>query len=176
MSLKRSIIVCVLLLTLFGIGIPVASATDVILKPSSPTVCAGDAFTVEVFVYPNAEISGMYFEPRFDDSKMHIEDVSEGTLFQQWEERSFFTVGLTETGSIKNVYGCILGEGDVTTPAVFATITLVAGPKTNGISHIYLEDVIISDPKGHAIDVTVTQASVKIYKPSIWERMSRLLK
>ncbi|MBN1624693.1 MAG: hypothetical protein JW903_10010 [Clostridia bacterium] len=143
-----------------------ASASSVMLKPSSGVVSAGETFTVDVFVEPEVAIAGVQFDLEFDGSKIHLDNaaeyVAEGELFKQSGHGTFFVSGTSGPGLLQNVYGTILGAASVSTPGVFATVTLTADEHSTGISTISLVNVIISDPGSHAIEIEVKNTIVEI--------------
>ena len=138
------------------------AATGVSLVLSSQVVSTGDTFTVDVFVEPDVAIAGMQFDLEFDETEMHVDDVTEGDLFTQNGMNTYFNAGTIEFGSLSNVYGTILGAANVVTPSAFATVTMVIDTQDTGISTINLKNVVISDPEGHAVDIEVTNSSVEI--------------
>ena len=144
------------------LNISSCAATGISLIPSSQVVSAGDTFTVDVFVEPDVAIAGMQFDFDFDDTKMHVDDVTEGDLFTQSGMNTYFNAGTIEFGSLSNVCGTILGAANVVTPSAFATVTMVIDTQDTGISTINLKNVVISDPEGHAVDIEVTNSSVEI--------------
>ena len=161
-SIKFASVLLFTIVSLVGISSCAAATTGVSLVLSSQAVSSGDTFTIDVFVEPDTSIAGMQFNLEFDDTKMYVAGVTEGNLFKQSGMNTYFNSGTIESGSLNNVYGTILGAANVITPSVFATVTMVADVRDMGTSTINLKNVIISDPKGHAVDVTVTNASLEI--------------
>ena len=141
-----------------------ASASSVTLNVSPQVISAGESFTVDVFVEPDVAIAGMQFNLEFDETKVHVDSVTEGSLFTQSGLGTFFNNGLIEPGLLSNVYGTILGASNVSTPAAFATITMVVDEQDRATSTLNLTNVIISDPNGHAVEVEVTNAIIEIKK------------
>jgi hypothetical protein len=144
------------------LSISSCTATGVSLELSSQVVSQGDTFTVDVFVEPDVAIAGMQFDLDFDDTKMHVDDVTEGDLFTQSGMNTYFKAGAIDFGSLSNVYGTILGAANVVTPSAFATITMVVDAQDAGTSTINLKNVVISDPEGHAVEIEVINTSVEI--------------
>ncbi|ABE51694.1 cohesin domain-containing protein [Methanococcoides burtonii] len=163
-----------------------AASTDVILNPSSQinepgsagtsspgmaftvssgevlNVAPGETFNVDVFVSPDVDIAGMQFDLLFDSSKFQIDSVTEGNLFKQSGMGTFFVAASVTPGLLDNTYGCILGNAAVLTPANFATITITANEHASGRSAFILKDVIVSDPKGNAVNVGILNTEVAI--------------
>ncbi|WP_445475254.1 cohesin domain-containing protein [Methanococcoides methylutens] len=161
-SIKRILIVAIMITLLAGLTNVSAAASDVTLKPSSQTVAPGETFTVDIFVSPDVDIAGMQFDLFFDGSQFHVSDVSEGSLFKQSGLDTFFVEGSVNSGLINDAYGCVLGASDVSTPATFATITVTATEQANGRSELVLRNVVVSDPKGNAVDIDITNTEISV--------------
>lgn len=136
------------------------AASSVTLSISPEVISVGDTVTVEVFVEPDVAIAGMQFDLEFDDTIVHVDDVTEGDLFSQSGMGTFFNNGSIEPGLLSNVYGTIMGASNVSTPAAFATITMVIDTADVGNLSLNLTNVIISDPTGHAVEVEVINATI----------------
>ena len=149
----------VLLTSIWTINV---SASNVRINISPQVLSAGDTFIVDVFVEPEVAIAGMQFDLEFDDTHVHVYDVTEGDLFTQSGLGTFFNSGLVEPGLLKNVYGTILGPSNISTPAAFATITMFVEAQDASISMVNLKNVIISDPNGHPVEVEITNATIEI--------------
>ncbi len=104
----------------------------------------------------------MQFDLEFDDTIVHIDGITEGDLFTQSGMSTFFNSGSIEPGLLSNVYGVILGASNVSTPAAFATITMVVDTQDTATSTLNLINVIISDPDGNAVEVEVTNTTIEI--------------
>ena len=161
-SIKFASVLLFTIVSLVGFSSCAAATTGVSLVVSSQAVSSGDTFTIDVFVEPDTSIAGMQFNLKFDDTKMYVAGVTEGNLFKQSGMNTYFNSGTIGLGSLNNVYGTILGASNVRTPSVFATITMVADVQGMGTSTINLKNVIISDPEGHAVDITITNATLEI--------------
>lgn len=147
-----------------------AAATSVLLTPSSQSVSPGGSFTVDVIVIPDTPIAGMQFDLGSDSSKVHVTNVIEGDLFRragvgQPQRSTYFNAGTTGTGSLENVFGCILGFGSSVDPAVFATVELCVVDDLSGYAELELNNVIISDPYGYAVDTEITNTVIEIHEP-----------
>lgn len=127
------------------------------------TVVPGELFSINVFVSPDVEIAGMQFDMGFDDSDFQIVGIDEGKLFTQSGLSTFFVAGTYDTNTCDDVYGCILGSATVNSPSTFATITVKANDQANGPSAFTLEDVLISDAKGNAVEVDTSNTNVMVY-------------
>ena len=147
---------------LISLGTWPAAASSVTLSLSPQVISAGDTFTVDIFVEPDVAIAGMQFNLEFDDTLVHVDNVTEGDLFTQSGMSTFFNNGSIEPGLLSNVYGAILGASNVSTPAAFATITMVMDTEDVATLPLNLTNVIISDPTGHAVEVEVTNTTIEI--------------
>jgi PKD repeat protein len=130
----------------------------------SPNVSLpGKTFTVDVLVDPSTPISGTQLDFVFNSSKTSVNNVTEGDLLKQNGAHTIFSKGTTDnsTGTVKNIYGFILGTSNVSTPGTMATVNLTAGSKT-GIAEFSLSNVLISDADSKSVPYTVTNATVLI--------------
>lgn len=151
-----------IVIILGGFSSSTAAASKVTLSLSPQILSTGDTFTVDVFVEPDVAIAGMQFNLEFDETKLNVDKVTEGDLFTQSGFGTFFNSGSFGQGMLTNVYGTILGASNVSTPAAFASITMVVEPQEVSTSTLNLKNVIISDPNGHAVEVEVTNAIIEI--------------
>lgn len=139
-----------------------AAASKVTLQPSSKSISPGENITVDVIVTQDTQITGMQFDLEYDGSLFQIASVTEGNLFSQSGQSTFFFPGQPGNGSLKNVYGCILGSSSVSIPGTFATITLASNPKVKGTSQVCLKNVTISDPKSMPVNVSLVNTSITV--------------
>ncbi len=161
-TVLKSTIVIISLTVLMNLFCISSLASEVILYPSSKTVSVGDTFTVDVFVKPDAEITGMQFDLEYDNSMVSIEKVEEKELFIQSGMSTIFNEGTIETGILRNVYGCILGDKSVSTPATFARITLYLGEENSDTLNLDLKNVVISDSEGNSLSTITTGIAIDI--------------
>ncbi|AAM31794.1 conserved protein [Methanosarcina mazei Go1] len=89
--------------------------------------------------------------------------VIEGDLFKQKGASTFFNEGdiNSSEGTIKHIYGLIIGTSNVSSSGTFATVNLTAGNKT-GMTEFSLSNVLISDINSKSVPYTVTNATVLI--------------
>jgi len=130
--------------------------------PSSQTVSQGETFTIAIFVEPDRDIAGMQFSLKFNGSLISVKTVSEGELLKKSGLNTFFNEGNinNEDGIVSDVYGCILGKGNVSESGYFALINATA--ISPGTSYIELKNVKISDPEGNYVPVIVENGTVMI--------------
>ncbi|AKB17618.1 EF hand domain/PKD domain protein [Methanosarcina sp. WWM596] len=141
-----------------------SAATQVTLQPSSEVVESGSSVTVDIFVDPDTEIAGMQFDLKFDSSLLQVTNVTEGDLFKQSGTETFFNPGQNDTETLKNVYGCIQGIGEVSTSGIFATMTLSSTPGKRDMAQIYLQNVTVSSQEGNAVQTSVNNTSIILTK------------
>jgi PKD repeat protein len=123
----------------------------------------GKTFTVGLLIDPSTPISGTQLDFVFNSSKASVNNVTEGNLLKQSGANTLFSSGTTNNsaGTVKNIYGFILGTSNVSTPGTMATVNLTAGSKT-GIAEFSLSNVLISDADSKSVPYTVTNATVLI--------------
>ena len=121
------------------------------------------SFELNIKVEPGTPISGTQLDFVFNSSKTSVNNVTEGDLLKQSGAYTIFSKGTTDnsTGTVKNIYGFILGTSNVSTPGTMATVNLTAGSKT-GIAEFSLSNVLISDADSKSVPYTVTNATVLI--------------
>jgi hypothetical protein len=61
---------------------------------------------------------------------------------------------------VRPIYGVILGPYNVTTPETFVTLNMVA--IGTGNANLALSNVVISDPNGVALPLSIVQGDIKI--------------
>jgi len=142
-----------------------AAASKVTLQPSSKSVYAGESVTVNVIVTPDTPITGMQFDLEFDGSVFQVVNVAEGELFSQSGQSTLFSPGQAGDGTLRNVYGCILGSSSVSVPGTFATVTLASSPDMLGTSEVCLKNVTISSSASKPVDVRLVNASITVSEP-----------
>jgi hypothetical protein len=142
-----------------------AAASKVSLQPSSKSVYAGENITLNVLVTPDTQISGIQFDLEYDGSLFQVAGVTEGNLLSQSGQNTLFSPGQAGNGTLKNVYGCILGSSSVSTPGTFATITLASNPGVKGTSQFYLKNVTISSSASKPVDVRLVNTSITVSEP-----------
>ncbi len=160
--MRKVIVSLTALIAIFVFLSSTAAAPNVTLQPSSTSVYAGQNITVDVIVNPDTQITGMEFEIEYDGSLFQVANVTEGNLFSQSGQSTLFYPGQAGAGTLKNVYGCILGNSSVSTPGTFATITLSSNPKVKGTSQVCLKNVTISDSNSKPVDVSLVNTSITV--------------
>lgn len=164
--MRKIIISLVALIAILAFLSPAAAAmSKVTLQPSSKSVYAGESIAVNVIVTPDTPITGMQFDLEFDGSVFQVVDVTEGVLFSQRGQSTFFSPGQTGDGTLRNVYGCILGSSSILVPRTFATVTLESNPDMLGTSQVCLKNVIISSSTSEPVDARLVDANITVSEP-----------
>jgi hypothetical protein len=142
-----------------------SAASKVSLQPSSKSINAGENITVDVIVTPDTQIAGMQFDLDFDGSAFQVVDVTEGKLLKQNGQSTLFSPGQAGDGTLRSVYGCILGSTSVSTPGTFATITLSSRTGAQGTSQLYLKNVTISSSAAKPVEARLVNTSITVSEP-----------
>jgi len=141
-----------------------AEPTEVSISPPSQGAACGDSFSVNVGVDPKVAIAGVQFSLSFDPSLLTANSVTEGNLLKQDGASTFFQAGTINNvaGTITGVAGAITTPGaSVSVPGTFATISFTA--TAEGASALDLYDVIVGNPQGQPVSITVSDGSVTVY-------------
>jgi hypothetical protein len=142
-------------------------ATAVTVEPPNQNVGRGVNFTVDIYVVPDTDIAGAQFNLSFDASVVTANNVTEGNLLKQGGASAFFTPGTIDNvaGTIIRVLGAITTSGEtVSQSGIFATVSFTA-KTAEGASALDLSNVIVGDPQGRAVSLTVTDGHVTIGTP-----------
>lgn len=133
------------------------------ITPEYQIVKPKQSFGLDITVDPSTPIIGTQLDFIFNSSMALANSVTEGDLFKQKGESTFFNEGdiNSSEGTIKHIYGLIIGTSNVSSPGTFATVNLTAGNKT-GMAEFSLSNVLISDINSKSVPYTVTNATVLI--------------
>lgn len=139
------------------------SSTLAHLTSSTNIISPNEKFKLSVCIAPTSEITGAQLNLLFDSSMLSATSVTEGNLFKQNGAYTIFSGGIIDNsaGTVKDIYGFILGTSNVSSPGTFATVNLTAGNKT-GITEFNLSNLIISDANSKSVPYTVANASILI--------------
>jgi len=134
--------------------------TMVSISPESQLVGPGQSFTVEVYCDPSQPIRGYELEISFDSSLIKAVSVSEGDIFSEFN--TFFNSGTiyNSAGKIVDMYGLILGPGNVSEPGTFVEISFTSKSKT-GTSDLTLENVGVTNETQY-ISISLNDGSVQV--------------
>lgn len=132
----------------------------VYVSPSNQIVPPQDSFDISIYCEPDQPIKSFEFKLSFDSSLIEADSVTEGDIFNGYS--TFFNSGTINNtaGTILNVYGLILGNGNVTTAGSFANISFTT-KDVSGISYLNLYDFGVTNESTY-VSISVTNGSVQI--------------
>jgi hypothetical protein len=160
----NSVVIAVLIGAVMLIASPMGSADDfdtlVGVDPVSQTVAPGETFTVNVSCVPGQPVKALELKLSFDASLVQANSVTEGDIFDGYT--TFFNAGTIDNneGNIVNVYGLILGQGNVSDPGSFVTLSFTA-KSTAAVSLLDLYSVGVCDENGY-LSIVVADGAVTV--------------
>ena len=135
------------------ISIAIVSVFVVFVKPGSSTTTSiiqvspdfqfyeiGDSFTIGVYCMPTEPVKSFEFKIRFNQTALQANEVTEGNFFGSYP--TFFTPAAiidNVNGTIINIYGLILGPGNINAPGTLVNIRFTVLNVT-GVSAIEIYD------------------------------------
>jgi hypothetical protein len=134
--------------------------TTVSVDPPSQTVSSGETFTVDIFCDPSQQIKSFELKLSFDPLLLQANSVTEGGIFGGYF--TYFNSGTIDNnaGSIVDIYGIILGSGNVSNPGTLVNILLTA-KSTIGSSLLNLYDVGVTNETEY-VPIIVNDGNVTI--------------
>lgn len=141
----------------------VQNKSIITISPEFQIITPKKSFDLGIKVEPGTQISGTQLDFVFNSSMTLVNNVTEGDLLKQSGAYTIFSNGTVDNsaGTVKNIYGFIIGTSNVFTPGTMSTINLTAGSKT-GFAKFSLSNVLISDADSKSVPYTVTNATVLI--------------
>ena len=132
----------------------------VYVNPSNQIVSPQESFEISIYCEPDQPIKSFEFKLSFDPSLLEANSVTEGDIFDGYS--TYFNSGdiNNSAGTIINVYGLILGAGNVSSPGSFADISFTA-KDISGISSIDLYDFGVTNEASY-VSISVSNGSVQI--------------
>ncbi len=155
-----SIIISFLLLlnsiTLIAAGVD----TIVYVDPSNQVVAPGSNFSINISCIPGQPIKSFELKVSFNATLLQANNVSEGNIFSGYS--TFFNAGIINNtaGTIINVYGLIMGAGNVSTPGTLVIINFTAN-QISGISSLNLYDVGVTNESEY-VPLVVNNGSAQV--------------
>ena len=136
------------------------SDTTVSIEPVSQTVGPDENFTVNVYCAPGQPIKAFEFKLLFNASLIQANEVTEGDIFDGYS--TFFNAGTinNSAGTIVDVYGLILGAGNVSDPGMLVNINFTA-ESNPGTSILALYDVGVTNETEY-VPISVVNGTVLI--------------
>jgi hypothetical protein len=147
------------LLVLLWVG-NVSADNDIVFSPTSYSANTGDTFTVDVICTPSQPIKAFEFGLDFDASLLKANYVIEGDFFEGFN--TFFNDGTIDNsiGEIKDVFGLIMGQGNVSDSGSLVSISFTAKQNV-GSTTLDLNGVGLTDEEGY-LSVNVSDGSVSV--------------
>ena len=108
------------------------------IDPPSQTVSTSQSFSINIYCDPGQPIKSYEFKISFNPYFLKANSVTEGNIFNGYN--TFFNSGDINNvaGTIINIYGFILGKGNVTKPGILVTISFTAKTSVGtSLLHIY---------------------------------------
>lgn len=135
--------------------------TQISFSPSQMIVEFGSDFSIDIICTPTQPIKAYEFQLQFNPSYLEVVSVSEGDIFEGYS--TFFNPGNINNnqGVITNIYGLIIGQGNVSNQGSLLTVTFHA--KSNiGLSIISLLNVGVTNELGY-ITIEKQNGEITIY-------------
>jgi PKD repeat protein len=137
---KSYVLTVVIILSALSVSTTVtadAFETAVYINPSNQTVFLEDTFTIGVYCAPGQPIKSFEFKLSFNASLLQVNSVTGGDIFDGYAP--FFNFGTIDNnaGSIVEVYGLILGSGNISNNGTLVNISFTA-KSTIGTSSLNL--------------------------------------
>lgn len=151
-----------MLLLTFSFLIPGSFAADVTLP--NKIITTGQSFDMNVTFDPKGtSIAGAQLDLAFNRSILRINRITEGNLFKQKGDTTFFNGGIINnpSGTVVNIFDAIIGKSSISNPGTFIIINMTAIGSI-GTSRINMSNVKISDPNGNPVALNVINGTVSI--------------
>ena len=134
--------------------------TTVSVSPVGQIVGPNDNFIISVYCDPGQPIKAFELKLSFNASLVQALEVLEGDIFDGYT--TFFNEGIinNSVGTIVEVYGLIVGAGNVSDSGVLVNISFIGG-LISGISDLVLYDVGITNETAY-IPISLVNGSVQI--------------
>lgn len=164
-NIRNGILIIVLsvLLAITTLTANVSAETIVRISPEVVRVNESEDFSLEVFIEPDATVSGAEFTLVYDPSLLKVAHVSEGTFLNQGKEQTMFSAGTVDNsnGTLGGVYGFLLGKEMRLEAGAFANIEFTVTGK-EGIASIELRDVTVTNSTGTKLPAAINDGRVLV--------------
>jgi len=137
-----------------------ADTTTVCINPLSKIVSSGETFAVDVLCNPGQPIKSFEFRISFNPSLLQVNSVTEGNIFDGYS--TYFNAGTIDntSGTVVDIYGLIIGAGNVTDSGTFVTINITA-KSVSGTTTLGLSSVGVTNETSY-VSITVNNGSVQV--------------
>lgn len=142
-----------------------ASATDLLLGPSTTTTTPGSEFSVDLLAVDVTDLYAYQFSLGFNPNVVSVVSVTEGPTLGS-VGTTFFIPGAADNsgGSLGLTADTLIGPiGGFSGTGSLATVTFLA--LAGGSSALALGDVLLLDSQFNSIDSTVESATVTVTSP-----------
>jgi hypothetical protein len=152
------------ILALFAVLLTAINAaetkTTIYVDPQVKNIEPGENFTLNISCIPTQLIEGYEFDIKFDATRLKINSITEGDIFQGFS--TWFNHGTIDNvnGYVDNVYSLITNEGNTSASGTLAIISITALSK-NGTTTIELNDTGISNELGY-IPIIIQNGKINI--------------
>jgi len=160
-KLETVFVIAVVVLAVFASLVFNVGAEDVTLvDPVSQVVGPESFFSVDVFCTPGQPIKSFELKFSFDASLVQVNSVAEGDIFSGFE--TYFNSGVinNSAGTVVNVYGLILGAGNVSDSGSFVIFNM-SSLSSSGVSALCLYDVGVTNETEY-VSITVNNGTVQV--------------
>lgn len=134
--------------------------TVVKIDPENQTVGPSENFDISVYCEPGQPIKAFEFKLSFNASLISANEVTEGDIFTGYT--TFFNAGTIDNsaGTIVNVYGLIMGPGNVSSPGILVNISFTA-KTSSGTSILGIYDVGVTNETDY-VPISITNGTVLV--------------
>lgn len=141
-----------------------AEITKISVKPREVCVENGEVFEVQVVIDPAAQVAGYQFSVGYDSAVVDFLAAREGEFFKKEGFNTYFYEGWPEhsIGILRNVTCVVLGQGGCSKSGTLAVLRFRA--KGVGESSLTIFDVVVGDPSGQSIEVSVQGGRVRVVR------------
>jgi len=128
-----------------------------------------ESIEISISINPGEPIAGAQVDMSFDPSMLSIEWVAEGNIFSEYD--TYFDQGVIDNinGTLKNLVSLITTPGGSTTDEGSIAVISIRAKTIPGETPLNLSNVIVGDPDGSPIDVTIINNTVTINYHDRWD-------
>jgi len=134
--------------------------TLIYIDSSNQIIGPGTHFQITIYCTPGQPIKSYEFNIIFNPSLLLASSVSEGDIFDGYDTFFYKDTINNSAGSIVNVFGLILGRGNVTDQGSLAVINFTS-LSNSGFSSIVLGDVGVTNDTIY-VPITVSKGTIQI--------------
>lgn len=147
------------LLVICGIISQTSLSTASFIFVEQKEVSIGEIFTVNIICIPSEPVKAFEFKVRYP-SFLSLVSVNTGNFFMGFVTFQATGVSDQKNHMIKNIYGLIMGQGNVSSPGVLIILCFHADQEGNGTIGLY--DVGITNETRY-LSLTTVNGTVNVY-------------